>query len=70
MLDASATLDGLEALLRDPANTQRTRTLVSGICRIDVELVQGVTHWRTNGLTCSRQSAVDALENARAAKAV
>jgi hypothetical protein len=68
MLDANATLDSLEALVRDPDNRMVTRTLVSGIVRIDAHLVRGVMHWRVNGRTASRETAVSALVDARAAR--
>ena len=68
MLSASETLDGLEQLARDPCNTMGTRTLISGLVRIDLTIVSDVAHWRVNGLVCSRERAVDALEDARAAR--
>jgi hypothetical protein len=67
MLSASAVLDNLEAWTRDPSNPMKVNPHVRGICRIDAALVDGVIRWRTNGLTCSRQVAVAALEDARAA---
>jgi hypothetical protein len=68
MLSASHTLDQLEDRARDPLNTMRVNTLISGVCRIDLEIVDGVPRWRTNGRTCVRETAVQALTDARAAK--
>jgi len=62
MLSAQETLDSLEERARDSGNVE---TLVSGTCRIDLEVVQGRAYWRVNGTQDTREQACRALDHAR-----
>jgi len=62
MLTASETLDSLEERARDSGGVE---TLVSGTCRIDLEVVEGRAYWRVNGVQDTRQQACRALDHAR-----
>jgi hypothetical protein len=66
MLTASETLDSIEERARESGNVE---TLVSGTCRIDLEVVQGRPYWRVNGVQDTREHAVRALNLAREQRA-